>query len=106
VSGIVDEAAVFYQIELESGWVQFRPERLPDLLAAKQRAALSKDRLLAVIPASPDRSSRYLFTSRIDPRPEALNGPPEAWVDAEARRLWAALNERFPGELPGSRGLP
>ena len=58
VSGIVDEAAVFYEIDLASGWVQFRADRLPDLLAAKQRAALSPGSLLAAIPGPSGGSDR------------------------------------------------
>jgi hypothetical protein len=106
VSGIVNEAAVFYEIDLASGWMQFRADRLPDLLAAKQRAALSPGSLLAAIPGSPGGAPRYLFTSRRDPHPVVLKGPPEAWTQSEARRLWKALDARFPGELPTPAELP
>jgi hypothetical protein len=106
VSGIVDEAAVFYEIEHASGWVQFRADRLPDLLAAKQRAAFSPDNLLAAIPDRSAGAPRYLFTSRRDPHPQVLVGSPRNWTQLEARRLWEALNARYPGELPGPADLP
>jgi hypothetical protein len=86
--------------------MQFRADRLPDMLAAKQRAALSPGSLLAAIPSPPGREPRYLFTSRRDPYPKVLEGPPEAWTQSEARRLWKALVARFPGELPAPAELP
>jgi hypothetical protein len=105
VTGIVDEAAVFYEIDPDSGWVQFRPDRLPALLAAKQRAAFSPGSLLAAIPGAAGGPPRYLFTNRISPRPEVLEGPPGAWTDPEARRLWTALSSRFGEELADGTGL-
>ena len=39
-SGIIDEALVYYEVDRDTGWVQFRADRLPDLLAQKQRAAI------------------------------------------------------------------
>jgi arylsulfatase A-like enzyme len=106
VSGIVDEAAVFYEIDRASGWVQFRSDRLPDLLAAKQRAAFSPGSLLAAIPSPSGGTTRFLFTSRREPHPQTLEGSPGNWTQTEARRLWGALNARYPGELPGSSDLP
>jgi hypothetical protein len=103
-SGLIDEAAVYYELDRESGWVQFRPERLPDLMAQKQRAAISSGALLAAIPGPPGAGPRLLFTSRLDPHPEPLSGAPGAWAEPEAKRLWDALQGRFPGELPGGAG--
>lgn len=100
VSGIVDEAALNYEIDAVTGWVQFREERLPQMLAAKQRAAVSTSHVLAAIPGPPGTATRYLFTERREPNPTTLEGPPEAWKHPEARRLWQALQARFPGELP------
>jgi arylsulfatase A-like enzyme len=106
VTGIVDEAAVFYEIDFSSGWVQFRPDRLPSLMAAKQRAAFTPDHLLAAIPGSSGPAPRYLFTGRRNPLPRPLEGPPATWTEPEARRLWEALQSRYPGELPPSADLP
>jgi hypothetical protein len=105
-SGIVDEASVFYEIDTRSGWVQFRPERLPGLLADKQRAAIGQDTLLAAIPGASGRSVRYLYTDRRNPRPRALETPPDPLKEPEARRLWEALQARFSGELPPPANLP
>jgi hypothetical protein len=105
-SGIVDEASIYYQLDAASGWVQFRPERLPALMARKQRAAISTGALLAAIPGPPGEPLRYLFVPAGDPRPRALEGPADAQADPEDRRLWEALQARFPGELGPASGLP
>jgi sulfatase-like protein len=105
-SGLTDEAAVYYPLDRESGWVQFREVRLPELLARKQRAALSSTGLLAAIPGSPAQGSRYLLTDRAKPAPKVLEGPPDPTTEPEARRLWNALKARFPGELPPDIELP
>ncbi len=99
-SGLIDEAAVFYELDRESGRVQFRAERLPDLLAQKQRAAISSGAFLAAIPGPPGAGPRLLFTSRLDPYPEPQEGSSDKWSEPEAERLWRALKARFPGELP------
>lgn len=105
-SGLIDEAAVYYELEPASGWVQFRAERLPELLARKQRAALSSSSLLAAIPDPESRSVRYLYTDRHNPLPRVLDGRPDPGRDPEAARLWDALQARFPGELPEQSNLP
>ncbi|MGH8198090.1 MAG: sulfatase-like hydrolase/transferase [Steroidobacteraceae bacterium] len=105
-SGLIDEAAVFYELDRESGWVQFRSNKLPELIARKQRAALSSQSLLAAIPGPPGSAPRYLYTARHNPLLRTLDGPPDATRDPEARRLWDALHARFPGELPTDPELP
>jgi hypothetical protein len=105
-SGIIDEAAVYYELDYGSGWVQFRKDRLPELLARKQRAAISPTSLLAAIPGPPGQGPRYLLTDRRNPAPRALEGPPDPSSEPEARRLWDALKARFPGELPPDPELP
>ncbi|MGQ0429524.1 MAG: sulfatase-like hydrolase/transferase [Gammaproteobacteria bacterium] len=100
-SGLVSEAGIYYEVVPDTGWVQLRPDRLPEIMAKKQRAALSSDALLAAVPNWTDDSVAYLFSSRRDPLPRRLAGPPNPVTDPEAARLWAALHERFAGELPG-----
>lgn len=104
-SGVVSEAGIYYEMDPASGWVQLRPERLPEILARKQRAALSKDALLAAIPSWSDGSITYLYTDRHTPAPRRLESAPDSVADASAARLWRALHERFPGELEGSGQL-
>ncbi len=98
-SGIIDEAAVYYELDPETGWMRLRRDKLQILLSCKQRAAISPDSLLAAIPDPDGRNLRYLYTDRHDPLPRVLEGPPDPARDPEARRLWDALQARYPGEL-------
>jgi hypothetical protein len=95
-SGLVDEAALYYEVDRESAWVQFRADRLPELFARKQRAAVSAKSFLAVIPRPDGQGLQYLFTERSKPAPRALQGPPDPSAEPEARLLWDALHSRFP----------
>lgn len=105
-SGVVDEAAVYYELDRSSGWVQFRESRLADLLARKERAALSSRSLLAAIPGLTGGPPTYLYSDRYQPRPRPVTGPPDPIKEPEARRLWEALVARFPGELPDDPDMP
>ena len=105
-SGIIDEAAVFYELDPATGWMQFRSNRLPFLMAHKQRAALSRDSLLAAIPGPADGSVAWLFTDRRSPLPRRLVGRPDPGTEPEAARLWDALHAHFRGELPTDFKLP
>ncbi|MGE3743762.1 MAG: sulfatase-like hydrolase/transferase [Geminicoccaceae bacterium] len=105
-SGIIDEAAVFYELDPDTGWMQLRQDKLPILLARKQRAALSSQSLLAAIPDPDGRYLRFLYTDRHDPAPRLLEARPDPGRDPEAARLWDALQARFPGELPTRSKLP
>jgi hypothetical protein len=105
-SGIIEEAAIYYELDRPSGWVQFREDRLPELLQRKQRAAISRDTLLAAIPGAPGQGSRYLLADRMNPAPRALEVPPDPVTDTGARRLWDALQARFPAELATDPASP
>lgn len=105
-SGIIDEAAVFYELDPDRGWMQLRSDKLPILLARKQRAALSSQSLLAAIPDPDGRYLRYLYTDRHNPLPRVLERRPDPGSDPEAARLWDALQGRYPGELPSRSNLP
>jgi hypothetical protein len=105
-SGLMHEGAAYYEIVPQTGWVQLRPGRLPELMAKKQRAALSTDSLLAAIPSWTDDTVSYLFTSRESPFPRRLTGRPDPRENPEAARLWDALHARFPGELPAFTDFP
>jgi arylsulfatase A-like enzyme len=105
-SGIIDEAAVFYELDPDRGWMQLRQDKLPILLARKQRAALSPDSLLAAVPDPNGRHLRFLYTDRHNPAPRLLEARPDPGRDPEAARLWDALQARFPGELPTQSNLP
>jgi arylsulfatase A-like enzyme len=105
-SGLVTEAIEFYELVPETGWVQLRPHRLPELMAKKQRAAISRDSVLAYVPSWDDDSVSYLLSSRRSPLPRRLEGRPDPASDPEAARLWDTLQARFPGELQAPARLP
>lgn len=105
-SGLIGEAARYYELEPSTGWMQLRSERLPELLLKKQRAAISKDSLLARLPSWSDDSVTWLYSDRRSPLPRRLAGPPDPGTDPEAARLWDALHTRFAGELPPPADLP
>ena len=106
VSGLVSEAGIYYELVPETGWVQLRPDRLAEIMATKQRAAISRDALLARVPSWTDDRVDYLFTERRLPAPRRLSGPPDPATDPEAARLWRALENRFPGEMDARRPSP
>jgi len=105
-SGLIHEGAAYYEVVPETGWVQLRADRLPELMFQKQRAALSRESLLAAIPARSGDSVSYLYTDRRSPLPRRLEGRPNPAAEPEATRLWDALHARFKGELPEDPGLP
>jgi hypothetical protein len=105
-SGLIAESAAYYEVVPETGWVQLRSDRLPELMFQKQRAALSRDSLLAAIPNWSDGSISYLYTDRHSPLPRSLQGRPDPTGEPEAARLWDALHARFSGELPAGSTLP
>lgn len=99
-SGLVDEAASYYELDAESGWVQLREPRIPELIARKQRAAVAPGSMLAAIPAATGPGVRLLYVGGPDPLPRFLEGPEALAGNPGAHRLWQALQARFPGELP------
>jgi hypothetical protein len=105
-SGVFEEAASYYDLDLASGWVHLRTDRMSELLAQKERAAFSSHSLLGALPGTAGGPMRYLLTDRENPHPRLLTGPPDARKDPEARRLWDALQARFPGELAAVAQLP
>jgi arylsulfatase A-like enzyme len=98
-TGLIHEGIQYFEILPETGWIQLRADRLGELMAQKQRAALSKDSLLAAIPSWSDDSFTYLFTDRHAPLPRRFREHPDPRIEPEAARLWDALHKRFPGEL-------
>lgn len=105
-SGVFQEAASFYELDQETGWVQLRTDRMAELLSQKERAVFTGHSLLAALPQPGGGAWRYLLTDRDHPDPKVLEGPPGSWKDPNARRLWAALDARFPGELSAPADLP
>ena len=98
-SGLVNEGASFYELEEESGWVQLRSDRLPELLSQKQRAALAPNLMLAAVPDLDTGTMRFWLTHRDFPKPKRISTRPDPGTEPDAARLWDALHNRFPDEL-------
>jgi hypothetical protein len=105
-SGVVSEAGIYYEMDADSGWVQLRADRLPEIMARKQRAAISRDALLAAIPSWEDGAVTWIYSDSRTPAPRRLQGVPDPVAEPEAARLWRALQARFPGELGPPGELP
>jgi hypothetical protein len=105
-SGVISDAGIYYEMDPGSGWVQLRRERLPEIVARKQRAAVSRDALLAIIPSWDDGSVTTLFADRRSLAPRRIQGRPDPATDPEAARLWQALERRFPGEIDAPFATP
>jgi type IV pilus assembly protein PilB len=60
-----------------SGWVQLKAERLPELIALKERAAISATHHLAALPGPTDGEPVFLFSKRDNPLPMRLHGRPD-----------------------------
>ena len=101
--GGVDEAgtarqnAMFFRVDYETGRLEINKQYEPLALAFKERAAFSKEMLLAALPAGPD-AHQYLLFNLADGRGRLLLEPPGP-DQAEAKRLWDALHANYRGEL-------
>jgi hypothetical protein len=105
-AGIAHESARFFEIDANTGWVQLRQDRLGEIMAKKQRAAISSDAILAMIPSWTDESVAYLYSSRNHPVPRPVTAPPDPHTEPDAARLWHALATRFPRELAATAEAP
>ena len=101
--GGVDEVATarenskFFNVDPVTGRLEIRERFEPLALAFKERAAFTKELLLAALPAGPDAHQYILFDAAIgDGR--LLLGPPGP-DQPEAQMLWDALHDEYNGEL-------
>jgi hypothetical protein len=101
--GGVDEAATaqqnsaFFEVAKETARLQMRPEFAPLALAYKERAAYTKDQLLAAMPAGP-YAHQYIFLDFPKNRGRLLMARPGD-DEPEAQRLWDAMADHYKGEL-------
>lgn len=97
--GLIGEGAHYYEIAPASGWLQLRQDRLQDILARKERAALSRTHLLAALPRKSGDGREFLLIDRRRGMPTRLTSRPPSAESPEGARLWDALHARFAGEL-------
>jgi len=96
---VLGDAAAFFRMNALNGRFEVRQELMPALLADKERAALSRDWLLAAVPNRDDRlTQKYVLVSRHDGSGRRLESAPGPG-DAQAFGLWQALHEEFGEEL-------
>jgi len=101
--GGVDEAAtarrnsVFFEVDRESARLHIRPLMAPLAVAYKERAAFTKDHLLAAIPAGP-YAHQYVYIDFASHHGKLLMERPGAG-EPVAQRLWDALATNYKGEL-------
>jgi len=101
--GGVDEVAtaqqnsIFFEVDRLTARLHIRPEYAPIALAYKERAAYTKDRLLAAMPAGP-YAHQYIYLDFTKNHGRLLMARPGD--DApEAQRLWDAMAGHYKGEL-------
>jgi hypothetical protein len=98
VSELVEQGASGYSVDPQTGRLELKPQFMLDLMKHKERAAISRDRILAAIPGS-HGATVFLVVPRAGGMPEVLTAPPDTAEDPGLRRLWDALLRRYPGEL-------
>jgi hypothetical protein len=101
--GGVDEAATaqqnsaFFEVDRETARLHIRPEYAPLALAYKERAAYTKDQLLAAMPAGP-YAHQYIFLDFPKKHGRLLMARPGD-DEPVAQRLWDAMADHYKGEL-------
>jgi hypothetical protein len=101
--GGVDEAATaqqnsaFFEVNKETGRLQMRPGFAPLALAYKERAAFTRDQLLAAMPAGP-YAHQYIFLDFPENHGRLLMARPGD-DEPVAQRLWDAMAGHYKGEL-------
>jgi hypothetical protein len=101
--GGVDEVAtaqqnaMFFMVDPDSARLNINPAFAPLAKAFKERAAFTRDQLLAAMPASP-YTHQYLFFDFARHQGRLLLERPAEDGSVE-QRLWDALASQYPGEL-------
>jgi hypothetical protein len=96
-TGTARQNSVFFEVDPRSARLHIRPLFAPLALAYKERAAFTRDQLLAAIPAGPN-AHQYLYLDFANSHGRLLMTRPG---DAEqtAQRLWDAMAAHYKGEL-------
>lgn len=95
--GTARQNSAFFMVDPDTGRMHIRASMAPLAIAYKERAAFSKDYLLAAIPGGPNEH-QYIFIDFPGNRGRLLLDRPGD-ADPEAQRLWDALFANYPGEL-------
>jgi len=95
--GTARQNAGFFEVDPETGRMHIRPLMAPLAVAYKERAAFTKNQLIAAIPAGP-YAHQYLYFDFPAKHGKLLMGRPGD-DEAVAQRLWDALAANYKGEL-------
>ena len=97
----VREAVQFYELDRRTGRVVFNGQRLNDLFAQKERAAVSGEWLLASMPTKAPNARKYILIKRSGGVPEVITMRPEAEHHPVFAQLWQAMKARYGDEVSG-----
>jgi arylsulfatase A-like enzyme len=95
--GTARKNALFFEVDPKSGRLQMRHRLVPIAKGYKERAAFTKDMLLAAMPAGP-HATQYLLLDFNKFHGNLLMARPTD-NEPDAQRLWDALEDHFHGEL-------
>lgn len=98
VDDVVERGLSAYALNPQNGRLELKHDFLVELMKSKERAAIGRDRVLAVVPMR-DGSARYLVVPRSGGMPRFLDEAPDPSVDPELRRMWDGLIVRYAAEL-------
>jgi arylsulfatase A-like enzyme len=91
------ENSKYFTIDPSNGRMHIRENMAPLAIAFKERAAFTREKLLAAIPAGPD-ATQYLYFDRQSGLGRVLAERPGE-DDPQASQLWNALAEHFGSEV-------
>jgi len=97
VKWLAMQSIEYYRVDPQTGWVEFRREKLPEMMALKERAAIQGDWLLAALPGA--KGSTYVLVNRKTRMARLSPDLDSAQTDSSAAPLLTALLERYAGYL-------
>jgi hypothetical protein len=95
--GTAQQNSAFFEVDPKTARLHIREKYRPLALAYKERAAYTKQHLLAAMPAGP-YAHQYLYFDFARKHGQLLLGRPDENLP-EARRLWDAMNQHYGDEL-------
>jgi hypothetical protein len=93
---MIREGLKVYSVNAETGRIEMRAEYAPRLLAAKEKAVLAGNRLMATVPVA--GGNRLVVVDRDGRDARVLDEPPST-DDPQLQAMWHALQQRFPREV-------
>ena len=82
----------YYNVDSHSGWLELRAEKLPEIEARRERAALSRNYILAALPTL-EGDSRFVLADRKTGDARLLLSAQQE--DQEIQALWQALHQKY-----------